>query len=41
MREAKAAGVRGLPTLFIGEQRVVGLSLSTDELVAAIERARG
>ena len=41
MREAKAAGVRGLPTLFIGNERVEGLSLTTEELVAAIERARG
>jgi uncharacterized membrane protein/predicted DsbA family dithiol-disulfide isomerase len=40
MREAKALGVRGLPTLFIGDQRVVGLTLSTDEIVDAIERAR-
>ena len=41
MREAKAAGIRGLPTLFIGAERVEGLSMTTEELVAAIERARG
>ncbi len=36
---AKAAGVRGLPTLFIGGERISGAGNSTDELVAMIERA--
>ena len=29
-----AANVRGLPTLFIGDQRVEGASLTTEEIVA-------
>jgi protein-disulfide isomerase len=41
MREAKAAGIRGLPTMFIGNERIEGAKLTTEELVAAIERARG
>ena len=40
LREAKAAQIRGLPTLFIGDQRIEGLS-STEAVLAAIERARG
>lgn len=35
--EAKAAGVTGLPTMFIGHDRHTGATLSVDELVAAIE----
>ncbi len=40
MREARAAGVRSLPTVWIGGERVVGAGASADELAAAIERAR-
>ncbi|MDQ3338970.1 MAG: thioredoxin domain-containing protein [Myxococcota bacterium] len=41
LREAKAAKIRGLPTLFIGDQRIEGLSMTTEALLAAIESARG
>lgn len=37
--EARASGVKSLPTLFIGGEQVVGAAMSTDELVAAIKRA--
>jgi len=37
---AQAAGVHALPTLFIGSERVVGASKSTEELTAMLERAR-
>ncbi len=36
-KAARAAGVRGLPTMFIGHDRHKGVSLSVDELVAEIE----
>jgi protein-disulfide isomerase len=39
LEAARAAGVRGLPTLVIGDARFVGASASTDELVRAIHRA--
>jgi protein-disulfide isomerase/uncharacterized membrane protein len=39
LAEAKQAGVRGLPTLFIGNHSITGASASTDELVAMIESA--
>jgi len=39
MAEARAAGVHSLPTVFIGGERIVGASASTDELVARIDRA--
>ena len=38
--EATAAGVRGLPTLFIGGERVVGASKSAAQLTAMIAAAR-
>jgi len=37
--DARAAGVRSLPTVFIGGTRVVGSSASTEELVAQIDHA--
>ena len=37
MTELKAAQVSGLPTMFIGHDRHVGVALSVDELVAEIE----
>jgi len=37
LTDAKAAGVHGLPTLFIGHDRHTGASLSVDQLVAEIE----
>jgi protein-disulfide isomerase/uncharacterized membrane protein len=37
---AQAAGVHALPTLFIGGERVVGTTRSTEELTALLERAR-
>ncbi len=38
--EARSSGVSSLPTLFIGGEQVVGAAMSTDELVAAIRRAK-
>ncbi len=38
LADAKAAGVTGLPTLFIGTARHTGAGLSVDELVAEIQR---
>jgi protein-disulfide isomerase len=37
--DARAAGVRSLPTLFIGETRVVGAGKSSDELAALLTSA--
>jgi uncharacterized membrane protein/predicted DsbA family dithiol-disulfide isomerase len=37
--DVRAAGVRSLPTVFIGGERVTGSAASTDELVAEIDRA--
>jgi len=37
--QAKAAGVHSLPTLFIGDERVVGASKSTQELTALLDGA--
>jgi protein-disulfide isomerase/uncharacterized membrane protein len=37
--EARAAGVKSLPTVFIGGEQFVGAASSTDDLVAAIQRA--
>ncbi|HWO19309.1 MAG TPA: vitamin K epoxide reductase family protein [Kofleriaceae bacterium] len=39
LRDAAAAGVRALPTLFIGDERITGASASADELVAMLARA--
>jgi protein-disulfide isomerase len=39
LRDARAAGVRGLPTMFIGGERITGASASADELAALIARA--
>ena len=39
LAEAREAGVRALPTLFIGDHVVTGASASTEELVAMIQRA--
>lgn len=41
IREYRASGANGLPTLFIGDERVEGATLSAEELLAVIERARG
>jgi uncharacterized membrane protein/predicted DsbA family dithiol-disulfide isomerase len=38
--DVRAAGVSSLPTVFIGDQRIVGAGASTDDLVAALDRAR-
>jgi len=37
--QAKAAGIHSLPTLLIGDERVVGAGKSTEELTALIDRA--
>ncbi len=37
--EAEAAGVRSLPTVYIGRQRFVGAGAGDEELVAALRRA--
>jgi protein-disulfide isomerase len=39
VRDARAAGVHSLPTVFIGGERVVGAAASSDELIAQIDRA--
>lgn len=39
LRDAERAGVRGLPTIFIGAERINGASASVAELTAMIERA--
>ncbi|MEO7732404.1 MAG: vitamin K epoxide reductase family protein [Kofleriaceae bacterium] len=38
---AQAAGVHALPTLFFGDERVVGANKSVEQLTALLERARG
>src|SRR5262249_38529094 len=40
LADAKAANIRGFPTVFIGLQRISGASHATDELAAAIAKAR-
>ena len=40
LADAKAAGVRGFPTVFIGDQRISGANHEPADLVAAIGRAR-
>jgi len=40
LADAKAAGVRGFPTVFIGDQRISGANHEPADLVAAIARAR-
>jgi predicted DsbA family dithiol-disulfide isomerase len=37
--EAMAAGIHSIPTLYVGGERVVGASRSTEELTAMLERA--
>ena len=37
---ARSSGVKSLPTLFIGGEQIVGAAASTEELVAAIQRAK-
>ena len=37
--EVRAAGVHSLPTLFIGDERIVGAGKSAEELTAMIDRA--
>lgn len=39
LRDAAAAGVRALPTMFIGAERINGASASADELAAMLARA--
>jgi protein-disulfide isomerase len=39
VRDARAAGVHSLPTVFIGGERLVGAGATSDELVAQIDRA--
>ena len=36
--EVRAAGVRALPTVFIGDTRLVGAGASEDDLVALLAR---
>ncbi len=36
---ARAAGIRSLPTIYIGDQAIVGAGATVDELVAALRRA--
>jgi predicted DsbA family dithiol-disulfide isomerase len=38
--DARASGVKSLPTLFIGGEQVVGAAMSTEDLIAAIQRAK-
>ncbi|MBA3459525.1 MAG: thioredoxin domain-containing protein [Deltaproteobacteria bacterium] len=38
--QARASGVTSLPTVFIGGEQLVGAAASTDDLVAAIHRAK-
>ena len=39
MMDAKAAGIHGLPTLYVGTSEIVGASASVDDLVAMLHRA--
>jgi len=39
MKEARAAGVHSLPTLFIGHDQIVGAGKSAEELTALLEQA--
>ncbi len=39
MAEVRAAGIRSLPTLFIGDERIVGAGKSTEELTALLAHA--
>ena len=39
MLAARAAGVHGLPTLFVGGSKIVGASASVDDLVAMLQRS--
>jgi len=39
MAEVRAAGIRSLPTLFIGGERIVGAGKSTEELTALLDHA--
>jgi protein-disulfide isomerase len=41
MADARAVGLRGLPTVYIGRQVFHGASASVDDLVAALRRAAG
>jgi protein-disulfide isomerase/uncharacterized membrane protein len=38
--EVKAAGIHSLPTLFIGDQRIVGASKTAEELTALLDHAK-
>jgi predicted DsbA family dithiol-disulfide isomerase/uncharacterized membrane protein len=39
MKEVRASGVKSLPTLFIGREKIVGASKSAEELTALLEHA--
>jgi len=39
MAEVRAAGIRSLPTLFIGGEQIVGAGKSTEELTALLDHA--
>jgi protein-disulfide isomerase/uncharacterized membrane protein len=39
MAEVRAAGIRSLPTLFVGGERIVGAGKSTEELTALLDHA--
>lgn len=40
MAEAKAAGIRSLPTVFIGDHKIIGAGNTSEQLLAMIETAR-
>ena len=35
--EARAAGVRGLPTIYVGDRAFIGAGATVEELVAAMQ----
>ncbi|MDB4953413.1 MAG: hypothetical protein JWO36_982 [Myxococcales bacterium] len=40
MLDARGAGIRSLPTIFIGNEQLVGASYSTSEIVTLLDRAK-
>jgi uncharacterized membrane protein/protein-disulfide isomerase len=40
MLDARRAGIRSLPTIFVGTERLVGATISAGELVTLLDRAR-
>ncbi|MEJ7598077.1 MAG: hypothetical protein WKG01_09235 [Kofleriaceae bacterium] len=39
IQEVQAAGIEALPTMFIGNRKFTGARMTTEELIAEIERA--